>query len=99
MHDTVPSCCGRKQLGKWCEWVGWGYAFWVWRSGKKQSSDRLMYAPRRWALKKRSLLVLGKVFRAALSLVGLFGLLRSWSPSARTGAQRMGWIGRLQPGS
>lgn len=59
-----------------------------------------MYAPRRWALKKRSLLLMGKVFRdLALSLVGLFGLLRSWPPSARTGAQRMGWIGRLQPGS
>jgi hypothetical protein len=37
-----------------------------------------MYAPRRWALKKRPLFIFGKVFRAALSLVGLFGLLRSW---------------------
>lgn len=58
-----------------------------------------MYAPRGWALKKRPLFVLGKVFRAALSLIGLFGLLRSWPQSARTGAQRMGGIGRLQPGS
>lgn len=58
-----------------------------------------MYAPRGWALKKRPLFVLGKVFRAALSLIGLFGLLRSCPQSARTGAQRMGGIGRLQTGS
>jgi hypothetical protein len=51
-----------------------------------------MYAPRGWALKKRPLFVLGKVFRAALSLVGLFGLLRSWPQSARTGLPR-GWAG------
>jgi hypothetical protein len=59
-----------------------------------------MYAPRRWALKKRPLYFVGKVFRdLALSLVGLFGLLRSWLQPARTGAQRMGWIRRPQPGS
>jgi hypothetical protein len=43
--------------------------------------------------------ILGKVFRdLALSLFGLFGLLRSWPQSARTGAQKMGGIGRLQTG-
>jgi len=59
-----------------------------------------MYAPRGWALKKRPLLRLGKVFRdLALSLVGLFGLLRSWPQSARTGAQRMGGLDNCEPGS
>jgi len=32
------------------------------RFWNKKSNDRLMYAPRRWALKKRSLLVWGKYF-------------------------------------
>jgi len=42
---------------------------------------------------------LGKVFRAALSLVGLFGLLRSWPRSARTVPR--GWAGLddREPGS
>src|SRR5712672_1627557 len=41
---------------------------------------------------------LGKVFRAALSLVGLFGLLRSWPRSARTVPRGWAVFGRPQAG-
>jgi len=42
---------------------------------------------------------LRKVFRAALSLVGLFGLLRSWPRSARTVPRRWAGLDDRKPGS
>jgi len=59
-----------------------------------------MYAPRRWALKKRSLFVLGKVFRdLALSLFGLFGLLRSWLGRRERVPRRWAGLDDRKPGS